>query len=74
MGIPTQTDASASEGYLLLAEALAKGAPDAAGAYDVAHSSGVFIFDRGGRARLLARPDDPAPAITADLARLLAGD
>lgn len=49
-------------------------APDATGAYDVAHSSGVFIFDRGGRARLLARPDDPAPAITADLARLLAGD
>jgi protein SCO1 len=52
----------------------ALGAPDASGNYDVAHSGGVFVFDRSGRARLLARPEDPAPAITADLERLLAGD
>jgi protein SCO1 len=52
----------------------ALGEPDASGNYEVTHSGGVFVFDRGGRARLLARPDDPAPAITADLQRLLAGD
>jgi protein SCO1 len=52
----------------------ALGTPDASGAYDVSHSGGVFVFDRAGRARLLARPDDPAPAIAADLERLLARD
>lgn len=49
------------------------GKPDANGDYDVAHSSGVFVFDAAGRARLLVRPDDPAPAIAADLGRLEKG-
>lgn len=44
--------------------------PDAHGDYEVAHSSGVFVFDGAGRARLLIRPDDPVAAITADLDRL----
>lgn len=51
----------------------ALGAPDASGNYDVAHSGGVFVFDGSGRGRLLARPEDSAPAIAADLERLLAG-
>lgn len=47
------------------------GKPDAKGAYAVTHGSAVFIFDRRGRARLLAEPDDGAAAITADLHELI---
>lgn len=43
------------------------GTPDAAGDYDVRHSSAVFIFDRRGRARVLAEP----AAATADLTAVL---
>jgi protein SCO1/2 len=46
------------------------GKPDARGDYEVSHSSGVFVFDGRGRARLLVRADDPVPAIAADLDRL----
>ncbi|MFB6261129.1 MAG: SCO family protein [Thiohalorhabdaceae bacterium] len=46
--------------------------PDADGDYRVAHSSALFVFDRKGRPRLVARPDDDAAAIAADLNRLLA--
>ena len=46
------------------------GKPDARGDYEVMHSSGVFVFDRDGHARLLVLAEDPAPAIRADLARL----
>jgi protein SCO1 len=49
------------------------GKPDASGDYDVTHSSGVFAFDRQGRARLLVLPDDALPGLVADLARLAAG-
>ncbi len=45
--------------------------PNAHGDYAVAHSSGVFIFDRKGEARLLATGADSAQAIEADLKRLL---
>lgn len=41
------------------------------GHYAVAHSSGVFIFDGEGEARLLATEKDSANAIAADLKRLL---
>ncbi|MEF8793024.1 SCO family protein [Thiohalorhabdus sp.] len=46
--------------------------PDADGDYLVAHSSALFVFDREGRPRLVARPDDDAEAIASDLSRLLA--
>jgi protein SCO1/2 len=45
--------------------------PDARGNYQVTHSSGVFIFDRRGDARLLATSSSKAPAISADLKRLI---
>lgn len=48
-----------------------KGEETAPGVYQVSHSSAVFAFDRDGRARLLMRSTDKAPAITADLQRLL---
>lgn len=47
------------------------GEPDARGFYEVAHSSGVYVFDQRGRARLLFRQDDPMTAMEADLRRLL---
>lgn len=49
------------------------GKPDANGNYAVTHSSGVFIFDGRGKARLLATFNTKAPAITHDL-RLLASE
>ncbi|MFA9459755.1 SCO family protein [Thiohalorhabdus sp. Cl-TMA] len=60
-------------------EALAKryrvayghGEPDRHGSYDVSHSSGLFVFDRRGYPRLLALPDDEAPALAHDLRHLL---
>jgi protein SCO1/2 len=48
------------------------GKPNSQGDYEVSHSSAVYIFDRQGRARLLARPDDDPVAIGKDLARLAA--
>ena len=50
------------------------GAEEAAadGNYDVYHSSGMYVFDRKGVARLLIRPDDSTEAIASDLQRLLA--
>ena len=48
------------------------GKPDSSGAYEVSHSSAVYVFDRNGEIRLLAGPTDSAPVITGDLRRLLA--
>ncbi len=39
--------------------------------YDVTHSRGVFIFDRFGKARLLASDTEAIDTVTADLKRLL---
>jgi protein SCO1/2 len=50
------------------------GKPDAAGHYEVSHSSAVFIFDAQGTARLLATEDDSADSLAGDLRRLLAVD
>ena len=47
--------------------------PDASGAYEVDHSSAVFIFGRDGRARLLAQEGAPANVLTADVHQLLTG-
>jgi protein SCO1/2 len=46
--------------------------PDANGLYAVAHSSAVFIFQKGGEPRLLARDNDTSETIAADLRRLIA--
>jgi protein SCO1/2 len=46
--------------------------PDAQGNYAVNHSSGVFIFDANGNARLLGSSSSKAPEITQDLRHLLA--
>lgn len=47
------------------------GKPDAQGNYTVYHSSAVFIFDKHGKARLLASLDNKPELIAADLKRLL---
>lgn len=39
--------------------------------YEVSHSSAIYIFDRDGRARLLATPGDPQAAVVHDLKLLL---
>lgn len=46
--------------------------PDKYGNYEVDHSSAVFVFDRNGRARLLAQSDNTAEQVASDLRRLLA--
>jgi protein SCO1/2 len=45
--------------------------PDKDGNYEVDHSSAVFIFDRDGRARLLALSDNTSQQVASDLHRLL---
>ena len=47
------------------------GEPNEDGSYDVSHSSAVFVFDRSGTARLLARDSVTPEKLTEDLARLL---
>jgi len=44
---------------------------DPNGAYEVTHSSAVYIFDREGHARLLATDRDSIDAIAADLRRVI---
>jgi protein SCO1/2 len=44
---------------------------DPSGAYDVTHSSAVYIFDTHGHARLLATETDPIENITADVRRVI---
>jgi protein SCO1 len=45
--------------------------PDKEGNYEVDHSSAIFVFDRGGRARLLALSDNTSQQVASDLHRLL---
>lgn len=47
---------------------------DPNGNYEVTHSSAVYIFDRDGRARLLATSGDSPDAIAHDLRRLIEHD
>ncbi|KAA1175945.1 SCO family protein [Marinobacter salinexigens] len=44
--------------------------PDASGNYNVSHSSAVYVFDRGGEARLLLRPGLTTQQIGDDLEKL----
>ncbi|HTV85871.1 MAG TPA: SCO family protein [Dyella sp.] len=44
------------------------------GSYDVSHSSGIYIFDSHGKARLLATSSDPLDKVVHDLRLLLGGD
>lgn len=44
---------------------------DPNGSYEVTHSSAVYVFDRDGRARLLATSSDSADAIAHDLRRIV---
>lgn len=41
------------------------------GSYEVSHSSGIYIFDADGKARLLATPTDPQDKLVHDLHLLL---
>jgi protein SCO1/2 len=47
---------------------------DPNGSYEVTHSSAVYIFDREGRARLLATSGDTPDAIAHDLQRIVEHD
>lgn len=47
------------------------GDPDETGFYEVSHSSGIYVFDGSGAARLLFRSDDPLAAMQDDLRQLL---
>jgi protein SCO1/2 len=47
------------------------GEPNEDGHYMVSHSSAVFIFDRSGKLRLLAKPDQSIKGMAADLERLV---
>jgi len=47
---------------------------DPNGSYEVTHSSAVYIFDRDGRARLLATSGDSPDAIAHDLRRVIEHD
>lgn len=44
---------------------------DSADVYDITHSRGVFIFDRFGRARLLASDTEKIDTVVSDLKQLL---
>jgi protein SCO1/2 len=46
-------------------------APKSDGNYEVSHSSGVYIFDRGGKARLLATSGSSVDALTHDIGQLV---
>jgi protein SCO1/2 len=47
------------------------GEPNEDGHYMVSHSSAVFVFDRSGKLRLLAKPDQSINGLVADLERLV---
>lgn len=45
--------------------------PKGDGNYEVTHSSAIYVFDRTGRARLLATAGDPVDVIAGDVKRLI---
>ena len=50
-----------------------KGKSDKNGNYEVVHGSAIYIFGKDGKARLMAKPDDPASSISHDLRMLMDG-
>jgi len=53
--------------------AYGKGKRDKSGNYEVVHGSAVYIFGADGKARLMAKADDPASSISHDLRMLMDG-
>jgi len=49
------------------------GKRDKYGNYEVVHGSAIYIFGTDGKARLMAKPNDPASAISHDLRMLMDG-
>lgn len=69
-GTPVQI-ASMAKNYRA---AFNRDATQAGGGYQVSHSSGIYIFDRTGHARLLGTSADTVDAITHDLKLLIESD
>lgn len=59
--------------YARVAAAGGAGEGKGASAYSIDHSTGAWIFDPAGRARLFVRDDAPNDAVASDIRRLLAG-
>ena len=57
-----------------LPRGLQRGKPQPDGGYEVNHSSGIYIFDRDGRARLIGTSADSVDAIAHDLKLLMRQD
>ena len=49
------------------------GKRDKHGNYEVVHGSAIYIFGKDGKARLMAKPNDPASSISHDLRMLMDG-
>ncbi|UUX95674.1 SCO family protein [Aquabacterium sp. J223] len=67
-GTPEQTQAAAKEFKVFYAKVPGK----AEGSYTLDHTAGAFVFDPQGRIRLFTRYGAGAPALAADVKRLLA--
>lgn len=67
----TGTDAQLTALTKRYRAAYRRDAPDADGNYAVYHSSAVFVFDREGRARLLASPSESSEQLAQDLKALM---
>jgi protein SCO1/2 len=67
-GTPEQTQAAAKEFKVFYAKVPGK----AEGSYTLDHTAGAFVFDTQGRIRLFTRYGAGAPALAADVKRLLA--
>jgi len=68
-GTDAQVDAVANRFHV----AYGKGKSDKSGNYEVVHGSAVYIFGTDGKARLMAKTDDPASSISHDLRMLMGG-
>lgn len=73
-GDPQVIKAAAAEFKVYYARVAAGGAEDKGiSAYSIDHSTGAWIFDPAGRARLFVRDDVPNDAVASDIRRLLTG-
>jgi protein SCO1 len=67
----TGTDAQLNEMVRRYRVVSGHGPSDVDGNYVVYHSTGVFVFDKAGRARLLVKPSETVTQLTLDLRRLV---